>query len=118
MFNTKLVVTLCEDFAIIKTLKDCGAYSIETAQFEAIACLKGAADRYSRGELGAMGFSIVQNVALNSMDEDKGFRFDELPTMAREWFNPDYMRKDFLPEWREAMERIEDDTKMLIRQCL
>ena len=118
MFNTKLVISLCEDFAVVKSLKACGAYSIETAQYETIACLKGAANRYSRFELDAMGYSIVQNVALNAMEEEKGFSFEELPSMAREWFSVDFIERDFIPEWVEAMKRIEADIEMLKSQCL
>lgn len=118
MFNAKLVMSLCEDFALIKNLKECGAYSIETAKYETITCLKGAANRYARYELDAMGYSIVQNVALNAMDEEKGFAFDELPAMSREWFSADYLKRDFIPEWVKAMKQIEADTDMLKRQCL
>lgn len=118
MFNTKLVISLCEDFALFKNLKECGAYSIETAEYETIACLKSAANRYSRYELDAFGYSIVQNVALNALDDEKGFAFDELPAMARDWFSVDYLEKDFIPEWLEAKKRIESDTDMLKSQCL
>lgn len=118
MFNSKLVISLCEDFAIIKGCKECGAYSIETAKYETIANLKGAANRFARCELDAMGYSIVQNIALNVMDDEKGFAFDELPSMARDWFSADYIERDFMPEWREAIKRIEEDTEMLKSQCL
>ena len=118
MFNTKLVVSLCEDFAITKVLKDCGAYSFETALYQTAACLESAANRYSRFELDAMGYSIIQNVALNVMDDEKGFSFEDLPAMAREWFSADYMWKDFITEWCEAMKRIEADSDMLKCQCL
>jgi len=118
MFNSKLVISLCEDFALFKNLKECGAYDEKTAKYETISCLKGAANRYARCELDAMGYSIVQNIAMNVLDDEKGFSFEDLPSMARDWFSADFLKRDFLPEWVEANKRIEADTDMLKRQNL
>ena len=119
MFNVKMVMRFCEDLAIVKECHVCGAYDDTTAAFEVTSLIASASKCYADFHLiDAMGKSIIDNVAMNVLDNEKGYSFDELPEVVKEFFTAQYFNHDFIPEWFESYKRITADSEMLKRQCL
>lgn len=119
MFNVKMVMGFCADLAIVKVCHECGAYDDTTTATEVTSIIASATKYYTELYLiDAMGKSIIDNVALNVLDDEKGYSFDELPGVVKEFFTAQYYRHDFVPEWFESYKRITADSDMLKRQCL